>query len=232
MAAAMQRSDRRENSQMRAMECELRPLNQADGSARFSFSRTRTLAGVFGPREGRANQKNSEESTVIVNFGAKGGVGSQWDRGDETVMRECLEALVIRSQNPMCVIEVTVQPMCNDGAQMAASINAAIAALIDAGVALRFVAVGVCLAVTKQGALLLDPTSDEEAAALAVLTFVIRPSDGYVVTSLCSAPVSQEQYVQALDAAKASAVTVLTFIRMALESRVSNEMTYWGNEGL
>jgi hypothetical protein len=29
-------------------ECELRPLNRADGSARFNLSRTSVLAGVFG----------------------------------------------------------------------------------------------------------------------------------------------------------------------------------------
>ena len=29
-------------------ECELRPLNQADGSARFNFSRSSVLAGVHG----------------------------------------------------------------------------------------------------------------------------------------------------------------------------------------
>ena len=29
-------------------ECELRPLNQADGSARFNFSRTSVLAGIHG----------------------------------------------------------------------------------------------------------------------------------------------------------------------------------------
>jgi hypothetical protein len=32
----------------------------------------------------------------------------QWDRSSEVVMRECLEAMVVRSQNPMCVIEVCV----------------------------------------------------------------------------------------------------------------------------
>jgi hypothetical protein len=31
-----------------AQECELRPMNRADGSARFNLSRTSVLAGVFG----------------------------------------------------------------------------------------------------------------------------------------------------------------------------------------
>ena len=30
----------------------------------------------------------------------------QWDKNNEAMMRECLEAMVVRSQNPMCVIEV------------------------------------------------------------------------------------------------------------------------------
>jgi len=48
------------------------------------------------------------------------------DRGNEAVLRECLEAMVMRSHNPMCVIDVTLQPMCDDGAQLAASVNAAV----------------------------------------------------------------------------------------------------------
>jgi hypothetical protein len=219
-----------------AQECELRSLNNADGSARFNFGRSSVLTGVHGPREGKASQKDSSESIVVVNFGAKGAVGSQWDRSNEAVMRECLEAMVVRTQNPMCVIDVTVQPMCEDGAQLAASFNAAVAALIDAGVALRFVAVGLCFAITSQESMLLDPTReevvapqrvhrrlraeampmsrslrnqgaqklvqsvpygmqtisalvltdvstarDQEQSAAALLTFVIRPSDGHVV---------------------------------------------------
>lgn len=147
--------------QRRVQECELRSLNNADGSARFNFGRSSVLTGVYGPREGKASQKDSGESIVVVNFGAKGAVGSQWDRPNEAVMRECLQAMVFRSQNPMCVIDVTVQPMCEDGAQLAASFNAAVAALIDAGVALRFIAVGLCFAISPQDGILLDPTREE-----------------------------------------------------------------------
>jgi ribonuclease PH len=50
----------------------------------------------------------------------------QWDHSNEDVMRECLEALIIRSQNPMCEIDVTIQPMCEDGSQLAAAVNAAV----------------------------------------------------------------------------------------------------------
>lgn len=147
----------------RAQECELRSLNNADGSSRFNFGRSSVLTGVYGPREGKASQKDSSECLVVVKYGAKGAVGSQWDRSNEAVMRECLEAMVMRSQNPMCVIDVTVQPLCEDGAQLAASFNAAVAALIDAGVSLKFIAVGLCFAITQQDRIFLDPTKEEVA---------------------------------------------------------------------
>ena len=35
------------------------------------------LIFVSGPREGKASQKDSDESMIVVNFGAKGAVGSQ-----------------------------------------------------------------------------------------------------------------------------------------------------------
>ena len=229
--AMLERGDRRTAHQMREMVCELGPLNRADGSARFNFSRSSVLAGVFGPREDRASGQDSAESNVVMHFGALA-AGKQWDRGSEGRMRESLETLVERSQNPMCVIEVTVQPMLNDGAQFAASFNAAVAALIDAGVPLRFVAAGVCLALTADGTLLMDPTSEEEATAAAVLTFVIRPADGHVVSSLSSAPVAEDQYMEALSAAKAAASTIVTFIRMAVEQRVGREATCYGSQAV
>lgn len=58
-----------------------------------------------------------------------------------------------------------MQVLAEDGSLLACSLNAAWAALVDAGVPLRVSLAVVAAAVTSQGAVLLDPTKAEECAA-------------------------------------------------------------------
>lgn len=275
------------------MICELKPLNQADGSARFQFGRcatgsscalrlpwiarcvvllinlhhcsTQVISGVFGPREGRASNRDSDESVrlsfcmrylmvscrlleleftqllcadyncnlepgctdvwtsrerirrnhsenprglspltlsmsacdesclacccvfakrrifprselprAVVTAGASNfrdidgrdrpGCGSPcashgflsdtfWRRADH----DAEQALVVRAQDPLCVIDVTVQEMLEGGSSLAAGLNAAVVGLVEAGVALHSLCAAVAVALLPDGSAALDP---------------------------------------------------------------------------
>mmetsp|Transcript_26032 Transcript_26032/g.65712 ORF Transcript_26032/g.65712 Transcript_26032/m.65712 type:complete len:230 (-) Transcript_26032:31-720(-) len=224
---AVQREDGREAGQLRAMGCELRPLTRCDGSARFNLNTTSAMAGVFGPREAKSNVKQSDESVVLVSFNAADGPPSAEEKEVQGILRQALEAIVVRSQNPMTQIDVSVQCNHNDGGLLAASVNASLAALSDAGVALRSQAAAVCVAVGKDGTLLLDPTESECEGAEAVVTFVVCGEDGSVVSSHCSGSCSEESYFNALEAASAGARSIVSFLRIVFEKRVTDERRCW-----
>ena len=84
----------------------------------------------------------------------------------------------------------------------------------------------VAVAVLPGGAVAVDPTRAEEAAAAAVLTFVLEgagdapASQRRVVAVDASGAVSEAQFAAALAAAAAAAQHVVTFSRMGFERAV------------
>lgn len=60
-------------------------------------------------------------------------------------------------------VTTTLQVTHDDGSLLACAINAAVAALVDAGVAMRGLVSAVCLALTPSLTLLLDPLAAELA---------------------------------------------------------------------
>jgi exosome complex component RRP46 len=153
------------------------------GSSRFNFDKTSVYVGVFGPTEAKSYQRLSDESILVVNYALP--TGQTFHRETESIVRRTLEPLIVRSQNPMCAIEVSVQVVNDDGGLLSASINAAVSALVDAGVPMRGQAAAVTCAIVADGSIMLDPTRAEEAAAEACITFVMDGSGG-ILTSVCS----------------------------------------------
>jgi ribonuclease PH len=153
------------------------------GSARFNFDKTCVYAGIFGPTEAKANQRLSDESILVVNFALPTGQGLH--KENEAIIRRTLEPIIVRSQNPMCAIEVTLQVVNDDGSLLAASVNAAVSALVDAGVPMCGQAAAVTCAISPDGSIMLDPTRQEEAGAEACITLVLDASGG-IITSICT----------------------------------------------
>lgn len=105
----------------------------------------------------------------------------------EREMEECLagvaRAAVLATMYPRTQIAITVQVVHDDGALLATAINAVLLALMDAGVALTSLLPAVCCALCvprtlpgEQAAspaapvLVLDPSAEEEQAALCCFT--------------------------------------------------------------
>jgi ribonuclease PH len=88
-------------------------------------------------------------------------------------LRAALVPLVVASALPHTVVTVHIAVQSDEGGAEAAAFNAAILALVDAGVPLRDLAAAATIAALPGGAagggarFLLDPTAEEEAAAAA-----------------------------------------------------------------
>jgi ribonuclease PH len=67
------------------------------------------------------------------------------------------------------------QVVHDDGAVLACAVNAAAAALVDAGVAMRGLVSAVCLTLTPSLTVLLDPVASELAVRLVRQTLRIQP---------------------------------------------------------
>ena len=120
--------------------------------------------------------------------------------------------------------------VAEDGGVLACALNAACAALVDAGVPLRTLCAAVAAAQAPEGGgLLLDPTAAEEAAAAATGTFAYLPllaasggSDGargggdlQLLASVTSGRLTTDQLLDMGEAARQGADRMAAFMQLA-----------------
>ncbi len=98
-------------------------------------------------------------------------------------------------------------------------VNACCLALMDAGVQLSSLFIGVTCAVAKNGALLIDPSKLEEDDAVGVVDLVFDKDQG-VIASRCRGKFkSSDEYFKCVDLGSRMCAPLTAFIRKATESR-------------
>lgn len=129
----------------RQLACERGLVHNADGSARFQHGNTAVLATVHGPKA--ASHRDQRHDTAVLEVAWSDRHAT--DKGDEDkaaaaekehFLRHVLRAVVLLDAAPRTMIHVQCNVLFDDGAVLACAVNAACAALIDAGVAMT----GVC----------------------------------------------------------------------------------------
>jgi len=146
------RVDGRRPREVRRVRSRLGLFGWADGSALFEQGNTKVLAVVHGPREpARRSDREHDEAVVNVDFSVAAFATSERKKrrpGDRrnveaaAALRQSFEAVIERRQYPRSAIDISVHVLQSDGGALAAAINAATLALIDAGVAMRDFVVG------------------------------------------------------------------------------------------
>ncbi|GJP49023.1 hypothetical protein CLOM_g8284 [Closterium sp. NIES-68] len=196
------RPDGRTATQLRPMLASRGPLCRADGSARWSLGDTCVVAGVYGPRgmgvaggglAGGGRQRGRGRRTPCghpCRSSGRRGMGWQ-ERYCEAVVRQTVDAVLLSSLLPRTRIQLQLQVVHDDGSLLPCALNAAFAALLDAGLPLSCLPAAVQLALDAQGQLLLDPTKEEQQTSSATLctVFASRPlaPDGAVLATVPSA---------------------------------------------
>ncbi|GJP36288.1 hypothetical protein CLOM_g20815 [Closterium sp. NIES-68] len=199
------RPDGRTATQLRPMLASRGPLCRADGSARWSLGDTCVVAGVYGPRGmgvaggglaggGAAAGQGKEDplrASLQVIWAPRNGLAGSQERYCEAVVRQTVDAVLLSSLLPRTRIQLQLQVVHDDGSLLPCALNAAFAALLDAGLPLSCLPAAVQLALDSQGQLLLDPTKEEQQTSSATLctVFASRPlaPDGAVLATVPSA---------------------------------------------
>ncbi|KAI9151088.1 exosome non-catalytic core subunit rrp46 [Blastocladiella emersonii ATCC 22665] len=205
------RPDGRTNGMLREMNCSRGLLHRADGSAQFSAHKTSVLCGVYGPTEVKLRDEELDRATLEVVFKQNIGMAGPRERAIETTVRSTLEPLIKLNLHPRTLIQVTLQTVQGDGSLLAAACNAACIALMDAGVPLHSAFAAVSLAITDSGAILFDPSREEEELAQSTHTFVFDADleGAYAVHSEGS--FTQEQFEKCYENARLSARVIIDY---------------------
>eukprot|EP00566_Odontella_aurita_P017073 CAMPEP_0113578052 /NCGR_PEP_ID=MMETSP0015_2-20120614/29243_1 /TAXON_ID=2838 /ORGANISM="Odontella" /LENGTH=269 /DNA_ID=CAMNT_0000481767 /DNA_START=14 /DNA_END=826 /DNA_ORIENTATION=- /assembly_acc=CAM_ASM_000160 len=243
---------------LRPLSAEVSTLSRPDGSASFSAGHTRVLAAVYGPAAPRAASRedpNGAVVTVVWKHGAgtarkgggggeKGGGGSAHpgygatERELERFVGDALASCVRLERYPRSVIEVVVQVIRADGSVLGTAVNAAVMALLDAGIEMNGVpAATTCLVLRSGGGggdddLRLDPTSEEEGAAEAAVSVVVTDNvnEGQVLTTITFGNLKVASLLSCVEGATRAGKAVVAFMRLAVEQKVTREaQTLWSS---
>ncbi|MCL7041994.1 hypothetical protein MKW94_008507 [Papaver nudicaule] len=160
------RADGRTPYQLRPLACSRNLLNRAHGSARWSQGDTIVLAAVYGPKAGTKKNENPEKASIEVVWKPKTGQIGKAEREYEMILRRTLLSICHLTINPNTTTSVILQVVNDDGALLPCAVNAACAALVDAGIPLKHLAVSICCGVSETGSLVLDPTKVEEQVSI------------------------------------------------------------------
>lgn len=156
------RADGRLALQARPSLCKSAVLLNADGSSRWAAEGTAVLAAVYGPRAVPSRREQPGRAVLEVVVAPAAGLRGAADRASAADVAATLEAVLLSGLHPRSGVSVVLQVLHADGSLLAALVNAAVAAAADAGLPLSGLPAAAAVAVTPEGALLLDPTAAEE----------------------------------------------------------------------
>ena len=123
---------------IRPLSATLSLLNAADGSAQVSTGDSTVLVAVYGPTAatGRVARAAHDRCAISVTFRPAKGLPGTLEAERASIVRNALEAVVLRTAHPGSVINVVAQVVSEDGGSsvLASAMNAACLALVDAGI--------------------------------------------------------------------------------------------------
>ncbi|KAK4018513.1 exosome complex component RRP41 [Daphnia magna] len=185
------RIDGRKPNELRRIRCSLGIFAQADGSAYLEQGNTKVLAAVYGPHEIRGSKSKALHDKAFVNCQYSTATFSMGERkrrprGDRkstemsTHLEETFAAAIRTELYPRSQIDIFVEVLQADGGNYTTCVNAAMMALVDAGVPLKDTVVS-CTASLVKDVPLVDVNHVEQSGGSPELVVSILPHSGEIV---------------------------------------------------
>ncbi|CAI0411875.1 unnamed protein product [Linum tenue] len=228
------RKDGRTPNQPRMLSCSRNILHRAHGSASWSRGETKVLAAVYGPKAGTKKNEDPEKACIEVIWKPKTGQIGKAEKECEMIMKKTIQSICLLTVNPNTTTSVVVQVVNDDGALLPCAINAACAALVDAGIPMKHLAVAICCCVAEEGSVVLDPTKLEEQqmrgfaylvfpnSALSALPKGSSLVDGEplehgIITSVTHGVMSVDEYLRCVGRGRAACAKLSDVLRRSLQ---------------
>uniref|UniRef100_A0A061RIF6 Exosome complex component RRP41 n=1 Tax=Tetraselmis sp. GSL018 TaxID=582737 RepID=A0A061RIF6_9CHLO len=220
------RVDGRRPKELRALSAGLGTLESADGSATFQMGNTKVMASVFGPRETvLRSQEVHDRATLSCECAmapfSTGGDRRRRGKSDRLateltmVVRETLKEVVLLELLPRSQIDVCVQVLQADGGVRGACLNAAMLALVDAGIPCRDL-LAACSAGFLDGTPLLDLNHTEDAGGGPEVAVALETNLEKVVLLQMDHKMGREDYEAVLHLATEGCRAVGRFMRQMM----------------
>lgn len=169
---ATRRADGRMPQELRRLALSLATLKGSSGSSRLALGSSLVVAGANGPSAPeRARDTLHDRAFLAVEVVPSSGLVDHRHAQCALRVKTLLDSTVALERFPRTQISVAVHVMADDGSLFELAFNAAVLALVDAGIPLSLFPVAVDAAVVGS-TLLVDPTLLETQTATALVSSV------------------------------------------------------------
>lgn len=193
------RLDGRYMNQLRALSADISCLSNTDGSSKYSQGKSSLIVGIFGPGVSKSvKREKATEATIEVsvrriqvNSQSSSGSGSL-DRDYEQFVKKTFENYIILENYPRSLIHIVIQILENDGGILSCLINGTALAIMNCGIDMYAIPIGVSLGYNNNvqenkkntninssngkdnGTLVIDPIQEEEETCDFLVNLVIN----------------------------------------------------------
>lgn len=241
------RIDKRTCTQLRSLSAISGLLSHSDGSAQTAFGGSKATCAITGPAQiTHRDEHQTAKITVRIHKCARStNEINTLDALLEKVLAETAIQTIAIHHYPRTLFTINITILNDDGAILAVCLNSMMAALVDAGVLMRFSYCAVSLLVNVDGNIMLDGTKMEQGGAKSVHTLAFKSNlprindsdiEGSSVTALASSnPVTADSVncvcvqsngsftIQELnsifDLAQIACVTISAFFNSAIQRK-------------
>ncbi|GAB9471794.1 Exosome complex exonuclease mtr3-like protein [Globisporangium polare] len=199
---------RKSSDELRQVFMKLGVVSGAAGSAYVEFNRTRVVCSVYGPRnDTRSRREFSNEGQLVCDFkyapfADQVGRRERGQDADElemsSILTQALSPAVMLHKLPKCVVSIYVVVLESDGGELAAAINCASLALIDAAVEMYDI-VAASGAGIVNAKVVLDPCQQEEVYGDGKVVLAYMPTVDKVTYMLQAGKIQHAQLQEAVD---------------------------------
>ncbi|MCS7122748.1 MAG: exosome complex exonuclease Rrp41 [Candidatus Micrarchaeota archaeon] len=225
------RADGRGIDELRKLRLEVGVLKNAKGSAYVEWGMNKILVGVYGPEEAPPAVERAERCILKVEY-RMATFCSLEEHGKYTpnrraveiskVLREALSNLIILENYPGGMIEVQILVLQAEGGTRVASFLGAVAALIDAGIAIRDIGYGIS-AGKINNTIVLDLSKEEDNLGQGDIPICVTRR-GDIVLLQSDGKIQPEELERAIDMIISKRDVFENIIREAFMRRYSKEL--------
>ncbi|KAK7788565.1 hypothetical protein R5R35_000155 [Gryllus longicercus] len=204
---------------LRPLRCELNVLSRPDGSAMITQGNTAVVAAVYGPVDVKPQRILVDKASIETVYKPKSGLPNVADRMRETIIKNTCETALLSAIHPRTAVCIVLQEMQDSGGLLSCCINAACMALMDSGIAMKFLVAAVSCMISEDD-IILDPSDKDLMGSKASLTFVFDSAKKNLVASHTSGVFSQEQYHESLLKCRQASCEIFEFYRSLVKKYI------------
>ena len=199
---------------------------KSDGCFTFKHGMSAVIAGVNAPRDCPKAKQNPERAIIDVQVYERCGYEQGARRTElEEFIKSAVEWVVLSNEYPRGLVNVCTQIIKDDGSIEAVTVNSAMCALLQSGVDMKGIVVGVCAAGIRNDddmtyRIILDPDSSINARWKVFTVWDVNM--GSLVTMKMEGKCTDIQLKETLDMTKGLAKKLLSTIKKIIEKQYSH----------